>query len=152
MTTTQGKFHLCDLRATHLLCTLVLTHFLQSNRYLFCTFDFCSLTDLYFLNCNWSLWRNFQNSDIVLLKADANRTQWPMAKVVGIYSDANSFVWSVKLLIGKTQNHGDEYLNVQYIELYFQRSQKFDSPPQRGCQVSRCFGTLRGASVVTDTI
>ena len=32
--------------------------------------------------------RNFQNGDIVLLKTDANHNQWPMAKVVGINSDA----------------------------------------------------------------
>ena len=31
--------------------------------------------------------RKFQNGDIVLLKKDANRNQWPMAKVVGINSD-----------------------------------------------------------------
>ena len=46
--------------------------------------------------------RNFQNGDIVLLKTDANCNQWPMAKVVGINSDAEGFVRSVKLLIGKT--------------------------------------------------
>ena len=50
---------------------------------------------------------NFQNRGIVLLKADANRNQWPMAKVVDINSDAEGFVRSVKLLIGKTQNDGE---------------------------------------------
>ena len=51
--------------------------------------------------------RNFQNDDIVLLKTDANRNQWPMVKVVDINSDAEGFVRSVKLLIGKTQNDGE---------------------------------------------
>ena len=46
--------------------------------------------------------RNFQIGDIVLVKTDANCNQWPMAKVVGINSDAEGFVQSVKLLIGKT--------------------------------------------------
>ena len=50
--------------------------------------------------------RKFQNGDIVLLKKDANRNQWPMAKVVGINSDPEDFVRSVKLLIEKTQNDG----------------------------------------------
>ena len=54
--------------------------------------------------------RNFQNGDIVLLKTDANHNQWPMAKVVGINSDAGGFVQSVKLLIGKTQNDGERIL------------------------------------------
>ena len=48
--------------------------------------------------------RNFQNGDTALLKTDANRHQWPMVKVVGINTDAEGFVQSVKLLVGKTQN------------------------------------------------
>ena len=50
---------------------------------------------------------NFQNGDIVLPKTDANRNQWPMAKVVDINTDAEGFVRSVKLLIGKTRNDGE---------------------------------------------
>ena len=45
--------------------------------------------------------RNFQNGDIVLLKTEANRNQWPMAKVVCINTDTEGFVRSVKLLVGK---------------------------------------------------
>ena len=51
--------------------------------------------------------RNFQNGDIVLLKSNANCNQWPMAKLVGINSDAEGFVRSVKLLIAKTRNDGE---------------------------------------------
>ena len=54
--------------------------------------------------------RNFQNGDIVLLKTDANRNQWPMAKVVGINSDTEGFVRNVKLLTGKTLNDGEQIL------------------------------------------
>ena len=54
--------------------------------------------------------RNFQIGDIVLVKTDANCNQWPMAKVVGINSDAEGFVRSVKLLVGKTQNDGERIL------------------------------------------
>ena len=54
--------------------------------------------------------RNFQNGDIVLLKTDANRNQWPMANVVGINSDVERFVRSVKLLIGKTRNDDERIL------------------------------------------
>ena len=49
----------------------------------------------------------FQNGDIVLLKTDANQNQWLMAKVVGINTDAKSFVQSVQLLVGKTRNDGE---------------------------------------------
>ena len=51
--------------------------------------------------------RNFQNGDIVLLKTDANRNQRPVAKVVDVNSDAEGFVRSVTLLIGKTRNDGE---------------------------------------------
>ena len=54
--------------------------------------------------------RNFQNRDIVLLKTDTNRNQWPMAKVVVINLDAKGFVRSVKLLIGKTRNDSKQIL------------------------------------------
>ena len=54
--------------------------------------------------------RKFQNGDIVLLKKDANRNQWPMAKVVGINSDTEGFVRNVKLLTGKTLNDGEQIL------------------------------------------
>ena len=53
---------------------------------------------------------NFQNSDIVLPKTDANHNQWPMAKVVDINTDAESFVRSVKLLFGKTRNDGERMI------------------------------------------
>ena len=36
--------------------------------------------------------RNVQNGDIDLLKTDANRNQWPMAKVVGMNTDPGGFV------------------------------------------------------------
>ena len=54
--------------------------------------------------------RNFQNGDIVLLTTDANRNQWHMAKVVGINSDAESFVRRVKLFIEKTGSDGQTIL------------------------------------------
>ena len=55
--------------------------------------------------------RNFQNGDIVLLKTEANRNQWPMAKVVDINTDAEGFIRSVKLLVGKTRNDGERMLD-----------------------------------------
>ena len=55
--------------------------------------------------------RNFQNGDIVLLKTEANCNQWPMTKVVGINTDAEGFVQSVKLLVGKTRNDGELMLD-----------------------------------------
>ena len=42
--------------------------------------------------------RNFQKGDNVLLKIEANRNQWPMAKVIGVNADDMGFVRSVRLL------------------------------------------------------
>ena len=42
------------------------------------------------------------------LRNDCN--QWPMVKVVGINTDAEGSVWSVKLLVGKTRNDGEQIL------------------------------------------
>ena len=39
--------------------------------------------------------RNFQKGDIVLLKTDANRNQWPMAKVIRVNADDMGFIQSV---------------------------------------------------------
>ena len=63
--------------------------------------------------------RNFQNGDIVLLKTDANHNQWSMAKVVGINSDAEGFVQSVNLLIGKTRNDGKRILECPIHKIIF---------------------------------
>ena len=46
--------------------------------------------------------------DIVLLKIDASRNQWPMAKVVQVLKDSERVVRSVRLLAGKTQSEQDE--------------------------------------------
>ena len=46
--------------------------------------------------------------DIVLLKIDASRNQWPMAKVVQVHKDSERVVRSVRLLAGKTQSGQDE--------------------------------------------
>ena len=44
----------------------------------------------------WVRWcrecRNFQKIDIVLLKTEANRNQWPMLKVVSVNADDMGFV------------------------------------------------------------
>ena len=49
--------------------------------------------------------RNFQNGDIVLLKTEANNNQWPTGKVVGINTDAQGFVRSLKLFVGKIRGY-----------------------------------------------
>ena len=69
--------------------------------------NFC---DRFSLVTNGTKNRNFQNGGIVLLKTDANHNQWPIAKVVGINSDAEGFARSVKLLTGTTQNDGKQIL------------------------------------------
>ena len=46
--------------------------------------------------------------DIVLLKVDASRNQWPMAKVVQVHKDSEGVVRSVRLLAAKTRSRQDE--------------------------------------------
>ena len=48
--------------------------------------------------------RNFEVGDIVLLREDASRNQWPMARIVKKYCDSNGFVRSVQLMIGRPCN------------------------------------------------
>ena len=52
--------------------------------------------------------REFVIGDIVLLKVDASRNQWPMAKVVQVHKDSEGVVRSVRLLVGKTRSGQDE--------------------------------------------
>ena len=46
--------------------------------------------------------------DFVLLKIDASRNQWSMAKVVQVHKDSEGVVRRVRLLAGKTRNGQDE--------------------------------------------
>ena len=47
---------------------------------------------------------NFQERDIILLKTEAKRNQWPMAKVVDVNLDSMGFIQSVQLLLPRTQD------------------------------------------------
>ena len=44
--------------------------------------------------------RNCEVGDVALLKEDAKRNQWPMAKIVAVNSEAKGDVRSVKILVG----------------------------------------------------
>ena len=48
--------------------------------------------------------------DIVLLKIDASRNQWPMAKVVHVHKDSEDVVRSARLLAGETRSGQDEQI------------------------------------------
>ena len=52
--------------------------------------------------------REFVIGDIVLLKVDTSRNQWPMAKVAQVHKDSEGVVRSVRLLAGKTRSGQDE--------------------------------------------
>ena len=57
--------------------------------------------------------RNCKVRDIILLKNEAERNQWPMAKIVATNNDDTGYVRSVKLLIGAS-NADDN--TVSYLE------------------------------------
>ena len=44
--------------------------------------------------------RNCDVGDVALLKEDAKRNQWPMAKIVAVNNEAKGDVRSVKILVG----------------------------------------------------
>ena len=48
--------------------------------------------------------RNFQVGDIVLLKEDSQRNEWPMAIIEEVMSDSNGLVRSVKLRKGNCES------------------------------------------------
>ena len=43
---------------------------------------------------------NFQKKDIVLLKADYNQNNWPMARIIETFLDKHRFVRTIKLRLG----------------------------------------------------
>ena len=88
--------------------------------------------------------RNFQNGDIILLKTEANHNQWPVAKAVGINTDAKGFVQSVKLLVGKTRNDGKRMLDRPIHKIRTFKGVR-NLIPRQGCQLSRWFDILGGA-------
>ena len=57
--------------------------------------------------------RNCKVGDVFLLKEDAERNQWPMAKMVAVNSDAKGDVRSVKILVGAA-NKSDN--SIRYLE------------------------------------
>ena len=56
---------------------------------------------------------NCKVGDVVLLKEDADRNQWPMAKIVAVNSDARGDVRSVKILVGSAYKSDN---SVRYLE------------------------------------
>ena len=58
--------------------------------------------------------RNCKVGDVVLLKEDADRNQWPMAKIVAVNSDAKGDVHSIKILVGAA-NKSDNL--IRYLEM-----------------------------------
>ena len=52
--------------------------------------------------------RNFQQGDIALLKTEANRNQWPRAKVIEVNADDLGFVRSFRLLLASSCDSAGE--------------------------------------------
>ena len=48
--------------------------------------------------------QNFRAGEIVLVKSDANRNQWPMARIVEAIEDKYGAVRSVRLMMGKSHS------------------------------------------------
>ena len=118
---------------------------------------------------NKGIWNNQkqkrQVGDIVLLRQEVDRNQWPMVSVVNVYSDGKGNVRSVRLLLGASDksDNSTQYLErsvnkpVVLVENHHWKSvfqkvygckwiYEFDSPSKSQCCASRfCCNILKGA-------
>ena len=72
--------------------------------------------------------RNFALDDIVLLKDDCHRNQWPMARIVGIDADAKNAVRSVTLRTADKKGGPSQILRRPITKLVLLVENGFDSP------------------------
>ena len=80
---------------------------------------------------------NFVVGDIVLLKADASRNQWPMAKVVQVNKDSEGVFRSVQLLIGKSPNsHGERILERPVYKIVLIKESEVQFPDEKNQDTS----------------
>ena len=72
--------------------------------------------------------RNFAVDDIVLLKDDCHRNQWPMARIVGIDADAKNDARSVTLRVADKKGGPSQILKRPITKLVLLVENGFDSP------------------------
>ena len=73
--------------------------------------------------------RNFAVGDIVLLRDDFHRNQWPMARIIGIDADAKNDVRSVTLRVTDKKGGPSQILKRQITKLVLLLENEFDSSP-----------------------
>ena len=72
--------------------------------------------------------RNFAVGDIVLLRDDCHRNQWPMARIVGIDADAKNDVRSITLRVADKKGGPSQILKRPITKLVLLMEKEFDSP------------------------
>ena len=72
--------------------------------------------------------QNFAVDDIILLKDDYHRNQWPMARIVGIDADAKTDVRSVTLQLADKKGGPSQILRRPITKLVLLVENGFDSP------------------------
>ena len=72
--------------------------------------------------------RNFVVVDIVLLRNDCHRNQWPMARIVGIDADAKNDVRSISLRVADKNGGPKKILKRAITRLVLLLENEFDSP------------------------
>ena len=73
--------------------------------------------------------RNFAVVDIVLLRNDCHRNQWPMARIVGIDADAKNDVYSVTLQVADKKGGLSQILKRPITKLVLLVKNEFNSSP-----------------------
>ena len=72
--------------------------------------------------------RNFAVGDIVLLRDNCHRNQWPMARIVGIDADAKNDVRSISLRVADKNGGPKKILKRPITRLVLLLENEFDSP------------------------
>ena len=88
--------------------------------------------------------RNFMVGDIVLLKVDAYRNNWPMAKIIRVCPDKNCVFRNVQLLVSSC-NGTKTVLDRPICKIVLLVEAEEGSIPRRGDWDKSRYGHLRGA-------
>ena len=92
--------------------------------------------------------RNFRINDIVLLKEDAPKSQWPFCKIIKTNPDDQGIVWNVTLLLSIDDNNNRERILERPISklVLILEANDIDSPTKGAWHSIKMMNHLRGAS------
>ena len=78
--------------------------------------------------------QNFEIREIILLKGDCHRNQWPLPKAINVYTDANKSFCSVLFRDGDGKSGSSKILQRPVTKIVLLFESDFDSPMKRAKQ------------------